>query len=101
MNKKVLKAADVNYVEIDAELAALEPPTVTLQEVLERLDERVREMQSQGVTAEQMLGVLKSHGINIGAQRFRKYLATGKLPEPSTRVVRAALSGEGGDDVGF
>ena len=32
---------------------------------------------------------------------FRKYLATGKLPEPSTRVVRAALSGEGGDDVGF
>ena len=37
MNKKVLKVADVNYAEIDAELAALEPPTVTLQEVLERL----------------------------------------------------------------
>ena len=50
MNKKVLKVADVNYAQIDAELAALEPPTVTLQEVLERLDERVREMQSQGVT---------------------------------------------------
>ena len=101
MKQKVLKVADVKYAEIDAELAALVPPTVSLQEVLERLDVRVREMQGRGVTAEQILAVLKGHGVNISVQRFRKYLKTGKLPDPSSRAVRALPVDSAEKDVGF
>ena len=92
----------MKYAEIDAELAALVPPTVSLQEVLERLDVlRVREMQGRGVTAEQILAVLKGHGVNISVQRFRKYLKTGKLPDPSSRAVRALPVDSAEKDVGF
>ena len=48
----------------------------------------IREMQGKGVTSEQILGVLNSHGIKIGAQRFRKYLATGQLPDSKLRAAR-------------
>ena len=101
MNQKVLKVADVDYTVIDAELSALEPPTVSLQEVLEQLDTRVREMQGKGVTAEQILAVLKGHGVNISVQRFRKYLATGKLPDTAARAARALPVEPGDKEVGF
>ena len=101
MRQKVLKVADVDYTVIDAELAALEPPRVSLQEVLERLDGRVREMQAKGVTPEQILGVLKPHGVTISVQRFKTYLATGKLPDTSKNRGRRTSSELIDDKVGF
>ena len=65
---------------------------LTLRQILERLDPKLREMQGRGVTTEQMREVLKENGVDIGEQRFRMYVKTGKLPETK---VRRTVTGVG------
>ena len=77
-------------VGIESDLAGLEPPTISVRNALDRLKPSLDAQVRRGVTAEQMVPVLKARGIVVGRKALAHYLETGELPEPPGRAPRSA-----------
>ena len=77
--------ADIDFDALDGELAKLEPPKLSLTDVLDRLRKRLVKQQAKGVTVAQMHEVLKSGGIDITERSLRTF-----------RGLRACTAGKEG-----
>ena len=88
---------------IEADIAAIEPPTITQDEVLERLAPQIVSAHRRGVTAEQIRDSLKAHRIQASAAAITRLIegrtqAPGKTPaKPATRKTPDAPGGRSGD----
>ncbi len=71
---------DVDFDGIDADLAKLAPPKLSLKDVLDRLRDRMVEQRAKGVTVAQIHEVLKARGIEIGERSLKAFLDKGELP---------------------
>ena len=79
----------VDWSGIESDLAALEPPTISVRNALDRLKPSLDAQVRRGVTAEQMVPVLKARGIVVSRKALAHYLETGELPELPARPARA------------
>ena len=59
MPAKRFNEADIDFDALDGELAKLEPPKLSLTDVMDRLRKRLVKQQAKGVTVAQMHEVLK------------------------------------------
>ena len=90
---------DIDFEAIDADLAKLAPPTLSLKEVLDRLRDRLLEQQAKGVTVAQMHEVLTARGIHLGERSLKVFLEKGVLPGRRARTVATQAAGaEPGED---
>ena len=83
---------DIDFDAIDADLARLAAPKLSLKDVLVRLRDRLLEQRAKGVTVAQMHGVLKEGGIEIGERSLKVFLDKGELPgrKAAANVAQAA-----------
>ncbi len=58
--------AEIDFEVMEAELAKLVQPKLSLKNVRDRLRERMLGQRARGVTVAQMHGVLKARGIEMG-----------------------------------
>ena len=84
---------DIDFEAIDADLAKLVAPKLSLKDILERLRSRLQEQRAKGVTVPQMHEVLKERGIEIGERSLRTFLEKGELPgrKVAASVAQAAM----------
>ena len=85
--------SDIDFDAIDADLAKLEPPKLSLKEVLDRLRDRLLEQQARGVTVAQMHAVLKARGIEMGERSLKVFLEKGEVPGRRARAVATQAAG--------
>ena len=85
--------SDIDFDAIDADLAKLEPPKLSLKEVLDRLRDRLLEQQARGVTVAQMHAVLKARGIEMGERSLKVFLEKGEVPGRRARAVATQATG--------
>lgn len=85
--------SDVDFDAIDADLAKLAPPQLSLKEVLDRLRDRLLEQQARGVTVAQMHAVLKARGIEMGERSLKVFLEKGVLPGRGAKTVATQAAG--------
>ena len=90
--------SDIDFEAIDADLAKLAPPKLSLKDVLDRLRERMLEQRTKGVTVAQMHEVLKARGIEIGERSLKTFLDKGELPGRKARTAAQAAMAEPGQD---
>ena len=90
--------SDIDFEAIDADLAKLAPPKLSLKDVLDRLRERMLEQRAKGVTVAQMHEVLKARGIEIGERSLKTFLDKGELPGRKARAAAQAAMTEPGKD---
>ena len=91
--------SDIDFEAIDADLAKLAPPKLTLKDVLDRLRERMVEQRARGVTVAQMHEVLKARGIELGERSLRAFLDKGELPgRKSAKAATQMMDSEPGKD---
>ena len=90
---------DIDFDAIDADLAKLKPPALSLKDVLDRLRDRLLEQQAKGVTLAQMHEVLTARGIHLGERSLKVFLEKGELPGRRAKAVAAQAAGteSGGD----
>ena len=91
--------ADIDFEAIDADLAKLVPPKLSLKNVLDQLRERMLQQRARGVTVTQMHAVLKARGIEIGERSLKTFLVKGELPgrKVMNAVAKAGLPKTGED----
>ena len=95
--RKALQRGGHRLEAIDADLAKLAPPKLTLKDVLDRLRDRMLEQRAKGVTVAQMHEVLKAGGIEIGERSLKTFLDKGELPGRKAKAAaQAAMAEEGG-----
>ena len=90
--------SEIDFEAIDADLAKLSPPKLSLKDVLDRLRERMLEQRAKGVTVAQMHDVLKARGIEIGERSLKTFLDKGELPGRKARTAAQAAMAEPGQD---
>ena len=90
--------SDIDFEAIDADLAKLAPPKLSLKDVLDRLRERMLEQLAKGVTVTQMHEVLKARGIEIGERSLKTFLDKGELPGRKAKAAAQAAMAEPGKD---
>ena len=90
--------SEIDFEAIDADLAKLAPPKLSLKDVLDRLRERMLEQRAKGVTVAQMHEVLKARGIEIGERSLKTFLDKGELPGRKARTAAQAAMAEPGRD---
>ena len=85
---------DIDFEAIDADLAKLAAPKLSLRDVLDRLRARLLEQRSKGVTVAQMQEVLNTRGVEIRERSLKLFLDKGELPgrKVAASVAKAALS---------
>ena len=90
---------DIDFEAIDADLAKLAAPKLSLRDVLDRLRERLLEQRAKGVTVAQMHEVLNARGVEIGERSLKVFLDKGELPgrKAAASVAQAALPEPDGD----
>ena len=90
---------DIDFEAIDADLAKLAAPKLSLRDVLDRLRERLLEQRAKGVTVAQMHEVLNVRGVEIGERSLKVFLDKGELPgrKMAASVAKAALPEPDGD----
>ncbi len=93
--------SDVDFEAIDADLAKLAPPKLSLKDVLDRLRERMLEQRARGVTVAQMQEVLKARGIELGERSLKVFLDKGELPGRKAAKVAAQIGGEASEGDAF
>ncbi len=82
--------SDIDFEAIDAHLAELAPPKLSLKDVPDRLRERMLEQRAKGMTVAQMHEVLKARGIEIGERSLKTFLDKGELPGRKARAAAQA-----------
>ena len=92
---------DIDFEAIDADLAKLAPPKLSVKDILDRLRSRLQEQRAKGVTVAQMHEVLNKRGIEIGERSLKTFLEKGELPgrKVAASVAQAAMPGTGGDPI--
>ena len=65
---------DIDFEAIDADLAKMAAPKLSLRDVLDRLRARLLEQRAKGVTVTQMHEVLNARGIEIGERSLKVFL---------------------------
>ena len=93
--------SDIDFEAIDADLAKLAPPKLTLKDVLDRLRERMLEQRARGVTVAQMHEVLKARGVELGERSLKAFLDKGELPGRKAAKVAAQIGGEASEGDAF
>ena len=90
---------DIDFEAIDADLAKLAAPKLSLRDVLDRLRVRLLEQRAKGVTVTQMHEVLNARGVEIGERSLKVFLDKGELPgrKVAASVAKAALPEPDGD----
>ena len=90
---------DIDFEAIDADLAKLAAPKLSLRDVLDRLRARLLEQRAKGVTVAQMHEVLNARGVEIGERSLKVFLDKGELPgrKAAASVAQAALPEPDGD----
>ena len=90
---------DIDFEAIDADLAKLAAPKLSLRDVLDRLRARLLEQRAKGVTVAQMHEVLNARGVEIGERSLKLFLDKGELPgrKMAASVAKAALPEPDGD----
>ena len=90
---------DIDFEAIDADLAKLAAPKLSLRDVLNRLRARLLEQRAKGVTVAQMHEVLNARGVEIGERSLKVFLDKGELPgrKVAASVAQAALPEPDGD----
>ena len=90
---------DIDFEAIDADLAKLAAPKLSLRDVLDRLRNRLLEQRAKGVTVAQMHEVLNARGVEIGERSLKVFLDKGELPgrKAAASVAQAALPEPDGD----
>ena len=90
---------DIDFEAIDADLAKLAAPKLSLRDVLNRLRVRLLEQRAKGVTVTQMHEVLNARGVEIGERSLKVFLDKGELPgrKAAASVAQAALPEPDGD----
>ena len=90
---------DIDFEAIDADLAKLAAPKLSLRDVLDRLRARLLEQRAKGVTVTQMHEVLNARGVEIGERSLKVFLDKGELPgrKVAASVAKAALPEPDGD----
>ena len=90
---------DIDFDAIDADLAKLAAPKLSLRDVLNRLRVRLLEQRAKGVTVAQMHEVLNARGVEIGERSLKVFLDKGELPgrKAAASVAKAALPEPDGD----
>ncbi|MDE0028083.1 MAG: hypothetical protein OXU42_01595 [Deltaproteobacteria bacterium] len=85
--------SDVDFEAIDADLAKLAAPKLSLKDVLDRLRERMLEQRARGVTVAQIHEVLKARGIQLGERSLKVFLDKGELPGRKAAKMAAQIGG--------
>ena len=90
---------DIDFEAIDADLAKLTAPKLSLRDVLDRLRVRLLEQRAKGVTVAQMHEVLNVRGVEIGERSLKVFLDKGELRgrKMAASVAKAALPEPDGD----
>ena len=90
---------NIDFEAIDADLAKLAAPKLSLRDVLDRLRARLLEQRSKGVTVAQMQEVLNTRGVEIRERSLKLFLDKGELPgrKMAASVAKAALPEPDGD----
>lgn len=99
MAKQLFKEADIDFDALDAKLAKLDPPKLTLGGVLERVRNRLVVQREKGVTTAQMCAVLKAEGVSMSERSLRMFLNRGELPQSKARGSVGAREPASGDTV--
>ena len=91
---------DIDFEAIDADLAKLVAPKLSLERrVWIGCAARLLEQRAKGVTVSQMHEVLKARGIEIGERSLKVFLEKGELPGRKVAAsVAQAATPETGDD---
>lgn len=93
--------SDIDFDAIDADLAKLAPPKLTLKDVLDRLRERMLEQRAKGVTVAQMHEVQKARGIELGERSLKVFLDKGELPGRKAAAMAAQIGGRDSEGDAF
>ena len=78
---------DIDFEAIDADLAKLAAPKLSLRDVLDRLRVRLLEQRAKGVTVAQMHEVLNVRGVEIGERSLKVFLDKGSCREGRWRLA--------------
>ena len=98
MPARWFKEADIDFDALDGGLAKLEPPKLSLVDVLDRLRKRLVEQQAKGVTVAQMHEVLRSGGIDFTERSLWTFLNKGVLPGRKVAEAASSMVSEEGSD---
>ena len=98
MPARRFKEADIDFDALVGGLAKLEPPKLSLVDVLDRLRKRLVEQQAKGVTVAQMHEVLRSGGIDFTERSLRTFLNKGALPGRKVAAAASSMVSEEGSD---
>ncbi|MCY4607889.1 MAG: hypothetical protein OXD40_04740 [bacterium] len=64
----------LDFGAIADDLGAIEPPKITLRQILERIRPQLELSRKRGATYEQMSKTLKAHGIVASARAIREFM---------------------------
>ncbi len=82
--------AHINMPSIEADLAAIEPPVLTLDELLGRLTPQITAASRRGATHEQIRDSLKAHGITVSAAAVARIVAGAEAAEKKAEAAKPA-----------
>ena len=81
--------SQLDFAAMQAGMAAIDPPTITATEVLERLRPQIMAAHKRGVTAEQIRDYLKTHKIQVAAADITGFIAGREMKQQKTRQPAA------------
>ena len=84
--------AHLDLQAVGADIAALEPPTITLDEVLDRLGPQITAASQRGATHEQIRDSLKGHGIVVSVSAVARIVTGDDAPPPKKGTRTKARS---------
>lgn len=91
----------LDFPALGAGLAAIEPPTITAEEVLERLAPQITGAHRRGVTVAQIRDYLKAHKIQVSADDLTRFLdgrEAKREKNPSKAATRKRQEPQPGDE---
>lgn len=86
MAGKLYVLGEIDFETLDRDLAALRPKRVGVETLLEQLRGRLATQLGRGVTADQIRGVLKKHGIAVSEKRLREFIDVSPANEETGRT---------------
>ena len=91
-------AEEIDFEGIKKGMAALEPPKLALEEVLQKLRPSMQEQRKRGVTVEQLVELLRESGIEVGVRNLKNFIDKGELlggrPKRGSAAAEDNRSGE-------
>ncbi len=82
--------AHMDFPAIEARLAALEAPTITTDEAIERVTPQIVSAARRGVTHEQIRDALKEHGIIVSLAAISRIIAGNEAPPKKAPPTKSA-----------